>query len=125
MKQVPSNTKSYDKDCRKQQKLKKKKKRKNKTKNKKLKLKNLQYEGSRWGRGIYKGKLSSVETAARLGHPSPMISSLGHDAPSRLPSSQASPPFSLVCRAVTLQGEEGHLGALIGDPREAVEIVPN
>lgn len=26
MKQVPSNTKSYDKDCRKQQKLKKKKK---------------------------------------------------------------------------------------------------
>lgn len=36
-----------------------------------------------------------------------MILSLGHDAPSRLPSSQASPPFSLVCRAAALQGEEG------------------
>lgn len=42
-----------------------------------------------------------------MGHPSPVIPSLGHDAPSRLPSSQASPPFSLVCRAAALQGEEG------------------
>ena len=61
----------------------------------------------------------------RQQHPSPMILSLGHDTPSRLPSSQANPPFSLVCRAATLQGEEGHLGALIGDQREAVGIVPN
>lgn len=36
------------------------------------------------GRGIYKGKLSSVETAARLGHPSPMLLSLSHDTPSCL-----------------------------------------
>lgn len=56
-----------------------------KNKAKTIKPKNLQYEGSRWGRGIYKGKLSPGKTAARLGHPSPMILSLGHDAPSRLP----------------------------------------
>lgn len=38
--------------------------------------------------------------------------------------SQASPPFSLVCRVAALQGEEGHLGALIGDRREAVGLCP-
>lgn len=49
-----------------------------------------------------------------------------HGAP--LPSSRRLVTlFSLVCkvcRAVTLQGEERHLGALIGDQREAVGIVP-
>lgn len=125
MKQVPSNTKSYDKDCGKQKTKTEKKGRKDKTKNKKLKFKNLQYEGSRWGRGIYKGKLSSAETAARLGRPSPMTSPLGHDAPSRLPSSQAPPPSLWSAGPAALQGEGGHLGALTGDRREAVEILPN
>lgn len=55
----PSNTKSYDRDGRKN----KNKEREGKIRSK-IKLKNLQYEGSRWGRGTYKGKPSSVETAA-------------------------------------------------------------
>lgn len=71
------------------------------------------------GRDIYKGKQSSVETAARLGHPSPMILSLSHSNPflpwcSTPELTGLSPSFfSLVCkvcRVVALQGEEGHLG---------------
>lgn len=54
MKQVPSNTKSYDKDSG-RTKQKRKKKKKKKTKNKKKLKKNLQYEGSDGG-GAFTGE---------------------------------------------------------------------
>lgn len=46
------------------------------------------------GRGIYKGKLSWVETAARSGHPSPMILSLGHDSCPCLPPGRSTPELA-------------------------------
>lgn len=93
-----------------------------------MKLKNLQYEGSSWGRGIYKGKLSSVETAARLGHPGPMILSLGHNtlpashygAP--LPSLQACHPLLFGLQALRPFKVRRGPGALTGDQREAAGI---
>lgn len=61
--------------------------------------------------------------------------SLGHDTPFLPPDTALHSRahrlvtlFSLVCRVcrvVAPQDEEGHLGALIGDQREAVGIGPN
>lgn len=106
----PPNTESYDEDSRKTKQETTTKKGGEIRPKQKIKLKNLQYEGSRWGRGIYKGKSSSGRQQQGQGHPGPMILSLGHDAPSRLPPQLAGPLhsrahrlvtlFSLVCRAV-------------------------
>lgn len=71
-----------------------------------------------------------------MGHPSPMILSLSQAWHPFLPPAAALHSrahrlvtlFSLVCkvcRAVALQGEEGHLGALIGDQTESVGIASN
>lgn len=90
-----------------------------KTKNKKIKLKNLQYEGSRWGRGIYKGKMIEFGgNSSKSGHRRSMTVSL-HDAPSCLLGQRSTPSWQAGHPLFGLQehahgGEGEHLGSPLG-----------